>query len=1224
MYQEKEVKTMPKFFSPRPPRLWIPFISGLILATWLACGGGGTPAQSSQANQNQPDAVTPAQASTESSQAVAVAPTQAAQPPTASGAAVSSAPTTAPEPAANQPAAQGQAEWTVMLYQDADDEILEQDIMIDFNEAELIGSTPQVNIVAQVDRYDGAFRGMGDWTSAKRFYLTRDNNLGRIGSEELEDLGEVNMADGRTLVDFITWSVRNFPARKYALIMSDHGAGWPGGWNDPNPGGLGPDRVAVAQLFGVDGLWLMELDKALEQARAQAKINKFEMIGFDACLMGQLEVFTALEPHARYAVASQEVEPALGWAYAGFLLELTKNPAMDGEKLSGLIVQTYIDQDMRILDPQARQQLLAQEFNFYGEASPEEVAQAKGKDTTLTAVKLSAIPQVNQAVDSLTTALVGIKPKAVAQARAYAQSFQSIFGEEVPSPYIDLGHFLQLMIEVSGNNEKITAAAQQVAQALLSAIIAEKHGEDRSGATGFTIYFPTSEIYNAADNVGYTTVAQRFARVSKWDDFLTAYYTGRPAQQFNRPDETPPVQTSAPAQIQITQAELAQLQADITFLQFLGYAPNQIPEVLVQEGGYPAELIQALIDNGYFSGSRTSRSAATRWGVLGIPKPIEVAPIQLSAEVAQPGAPVTIKTQISSSDQLAYVYSFIGRFLPRQDVLLIEDIDYIISDESQQILGTTYPVWPEGGFEVEYEWEPTVYAISDGQTSVKALFDPAAYDVEQPTYSVNGIYRPADGQERFAKISFQNDVMTKIIGFTSGITQAIGAPRQILAQPGDKFTVLERGDDLSQGEAGREAYVREGGTLTFSDQPFTLVTTPAPSGNYVVGIIAEDLDGQTYEQYEGLFVVNPDASSVDGFGPYVNEALGLALLYPEQWQVEENVAEGTVDFFDEAGSAQVNITRTSYPDAADAAAANSQAVQDVIDTLSQQGDLENLQFVTDVEDYVLGAFDAQVVDFAFDLDGQPYYGYAVASTPVDDATYVILVSSLDADFDNLAPLFDDMLYSFDILISGVSKEQAGPPPPDFASQTFNDDFSQPDSGLINDQEEQPWGRGYYTDAGQYLLALKPNPGTTYDYYANQTLEDEFLIQATASYTGALDNGYGLLFRVQVGEEADEFYTFRISGDGFYTVEKTENGELQPAIDWIASNLINQAEGEANVLAVEGRGDTYSLYINGRQVNTFSDTSYSGGTFGFIVDNYDSENPANFSFDDLTAGTPAQP
>jgi len=199
-------------------------------------------------------------------------------------------------------------------------------------------------------------------TFSKRFYVTQDDDLTEIGSEELEDLGEANMADSQTLVDFITWAVDNFPAKKYALIMSDHGAGWPGGWNDPDPGGLGPDAVPVADLFGVDGLWLMELDQALEQARDQTGVDKFELIGFDACLMAQLEVFSAIQPHGNYSVASQELEPAVGWAYASFLRELTQNPIMDGADLSQSIVASYIDEDQRVVDDEARQVMLDTSF----------------------------------------------------------------------------------------------------------------------------------------------------------------------------------------------------------------------------------------------------------------------------------------------------------------------------------------------------------------------------------------------------------------------------------------------------------------------------------------------------------------------------------------------------------------------------------------------------------------------------------------------------------------------------------------------------------------------------------------------------------------------------------------------------------------------------------------------------------------------------------------------
>ena len=33
-----------------------------------------------------------------------------------------------------------------------------------------------------------------------------------------------------TLVDFAVWAMKTYPAKRYALILSDHGAGWVGGW----------------------------------------------------------------------------------------------------------------------------------------------------------------------------------------------------------------------------------------------------------------------------------------------------------------------------------------------------------------------------------------------------------------------------------------------------------------------------------------------------------------------------------------------------------------------------------------------------------------------------------------------------------------------------------------------------------------------------------------------------------------------------------------------------------------------------------------------------------------------------------------------------------------------------------------------------------------------------------------------------------------------------------
>jgi hypothetical protein len=152
-------------------------------------------------------------------------------------------PTRAPAVVQPLPAASGEADWLVMLYQDADDKILEQDIYVDLNEVERVGSTDRVQIVAQIDRYRTGYQGDGDWTQARRYYVTQDDDLGRVGSQLVAELGEVNMAGGETLVDFVAWATQAFPAQKYMLVLSDHGLGWPGGWSDPDPGGREESRA---------------------------------------------------------------------------------------------------------------------------------------------------------------------------------------------------------------------------------------------------------------------------------------------------------------------------------------------------------------------------------------------------------------------------------------------------------------------------------------------------------------------------------------------------------------------------------------------------------------------------------------------------------------------------------------------------------------------------------------------------------------------------------------------------------------------------------------------------------------------------------------------------------------------------------------------------------------------------------------------------------------------
>ncbi len=444
--------------------------------------------------------------------------------------------------------------WLVMLYQDADDQILEKDIYIDLNEAERVGSSENVHIVAQIDRFRGGYADDGDWTSARRYYVTRDDDLTRVGSQLVEDLGEVDMGSGESLVDFISWAVANFPADRYILIMSDHGLGWPGGWSDPSSSRMDGSNSPMASRLG-QYIYLNELDQALGIARGQTGIDKFDLIGMDACLMSQIEVYAALQPHGRVAVASEEVEPSLGWAYAGFLDVLTSNPGITPEDVGKLIVQSYIQEDQRITDAQARADFLrggSPLGGLFGSSSVSagQLAAQMERNVTLAAVDLERMPDLMGSLNNFVYALQGENQSLVAQARGYAQSYTNIFGKQVPPSFIDLGHFAALI----GNNTRngnVSQAAQQVLSGLSQFVIAEKHGAGKPGSTGVAIYFPNSTLYSSpiTGPQSYTEIADRFAATSLWDDFLAFHYHDR---TFSEGDVVPVVPsggaTRAPGQ----------------------------------------------------------------------------------------------------------------------------------------------------------------------------------------------------------------------------------------------------------------------------------------------------------------------------------------------------------------------------------------------------------------------------------------------------------------------------------------------------------------------------------------------------------------------------------------------------------------------------------------------------------------------------------------------------
>lgn len=109
---------------------------------------------------------------------------------------------------------------------------------------------------------------------------------------------------------------------------------------------------------------------------------------------------------------------------------------------------------------------------------------------------------------------------------------------------------------------------------------------------------------------------------------------------------------------------------------------------------------------------------------------------------------------------------------------------------------------------------------------------------------------------------------------------------------------------------------------------------------------------------------------------------------------------------------------------------------------------------------------------------------------------------------------------------------------------------------------------------------------------------------TVQVEGPLNNGYGMLFRVD--DTRDDFYVFEISGDGYVWIGRYRNGgddETTPIIGdwWFESSAINQGLGVVNRLKVDAEGANLIFYVNDQEVGRVTDTSFSQGDVGLMVE-----------------------
>lgn len=319
--------------------------------------------------------------------------------------------------------------------------------------------------------YGGANKtGWNGMTIASYDQLKKDLQNDIIGDESIGSFSDplIDMGSPVGLKTFINWVNERYSADHTYLIFWDHGGGYGGFGSDENSGNM---------------LSLANITSVFNETQF-----KPEVIGFDACLMSELEVAATLSPYGKYFIGSEEIEPGSGWEYAKWMKTLAQNPSQDPLNVSRTIVDTFVDAP--------------------GDAG-----------RTLSVLDLELMPDIANQLEDLGVSLSQVMEESTGFrviGKAYRNSTK--FAQEPGNDggtSVDLSLLVQYLISHVSGAEK---AAASINESINKAVLYERHDKYISDARGLSIMDPqgTSHDQYLEDGVNVKVTPG-------WDSFISDF-----------------------------------------------------------------------------------------------------------------------------------------------------------------------------------------------------------------------------------------------------------------------------------------------------------------------------------------------------------------------------------------------------------------------------------------------------------------------------------------------------------------------------------------------------------------------------------------------------------------------------------------------------------------------------------------------------------------------------
>lgn len=339
--------------------------------------------------------------------------------------------------------AQTDKEWTLFVFIVGTDIV--QDAIADLGEMKAAGNTDNINIVALVGGAD-----LDGWRMPNSFTLVDGEEIPQpfVPSSDI-------MPTASNITEFLDWGVDNYPAEKYMMLFYNHGM---------DIRGFGWDNTTNMNLT------IGDIQDGIGNSAFIQDGNKFEIIGFDACLMACFEAQSAFRDFGNYYIASEETEPYHAWNWTPVITAMNGMSGLNGEDLGKIIVDTYL------------------------EHSEDEGT----KHITLSVSDLSKITALETALNDLFGDIdEESEIENFIKARAMSEEYSKNATEpEKSEDMVDIGDILEHFKDLEPTlSTKIDMALDK----LREAIVYERSDATRPQAQGMSMYVPLNDLADAEE-----------------------------------------------------------------------------------------------------------------------------------------------------------------------------------------------------------------------------------------------------------------------------------------------------------------------------------------------------------------------------------------------------------------------------------------------------------------------------------------------------------------------------------------------------------------------------------------------------------------------------------------------------------------------------------------------------------------------------------------------------